>query len=67
MEPLSKTIDPSSGYISVNPLENLLYWCGRVVQYLTIKRVAIGLNETEQQLLEGMQDAVERVTAENQS
>lgn len=51
----------------MNPLENLLYWCGRVVQYLTIKRVAIGLNETEQQLLEGMQDAVERVTADNQS
>ena len=51
----------------MNPLENLLYWCGRVVQYFTIKRVAIGLNDTEQQLLEGMQDAVERITAEDQT
>jgi hypothetical protein len=45
----------------VNPLENLLYWCERVVQYLTIKRLAIGLNETEQQLLERLQEAIDRV------
>ena len=46
----------------MDPMENLLYWCGRVVQYFTIKRVSIGLTETEHQLLEGLQEAVDRVS-----
>lgn len=42
-------------------MEELLYWGHQVVQYLNLKRLSIGLNDEEQRLLNGLQEAMDRV------
>ncbi len=43
-------------------MEGLLFWCNEVLHYLNLKRVSVGLNEQEQRLLRGLQEAVDRAT-----
>lgn len=43
-------------------MEELLFWCNEVLHYLALKRVSVGLNEQEQRLLNGLQEAVNRYT-----
>jgi len=43
-------------------MEELLFWCNQVLRYLNLKRIAIGLNEEEQRLLNGLQGAVDQAT-----
>lgn len=43
-------------------MEELLLWCNQVLRYLNLKRIAIGLNEEEQRLLNGLQGAVDQAT-----
>lgn len=45
-----------------DPIEELLFWSNQVCQYLNLKRLAVGLNQEEQQLLDGLQGAVDRAT-----
>lgn len=49
----------------MDPIENLLHWCRQAIQYFMIKQVALGLTETEAQLLAGLQEAVDRVRETN--
>ena len=43
-------------------MEELLLWSNQVLRYFNLKRVSVGLNEEEQRLLTGLQEAVDRVT-----
>ena len=43
-------------------MEDLIFWNYQVLQYLYLKRLAIGLNEEEQRLADGLQKAVDRIT-----
>ncbi len=45
-------------------MEELLFWCDQVLRYLDLKRVSIGLNEEEQRLLDGLQEAVDKATGQ---
>ena len=42
-------------------MEELIHWNQQVLRYLNLQRLAIGLNETEQYLLDGLQ----RILSEN--
>lgn len=46
----------------IKVMEELLLWCNEVLRYFNLKRVSVGLNEEEQRLLTGLQEAVDRVT-----
>lgn len=46
----------------IKVMEELLSWCNEVLRYFNLKRVSVGLNEEEQRLLTGLQEAVDRVT-----
>lgn len=43
-------------------MEDLLLWCNQVLRYFNLKRLSVGLNEEEQRLLTGLQEAVDRAT-----
>lgn len=46
----------------IKVMDELLSWCNEVLRYFNLKRVSVGLNEEEQRLLTGLQQAVDRVT-----
>ncbi len=43
-------------------MEELLFWSNEVLRFFNLKRVSVGLNEEEQRLLRGLQEAVDRAT-----
>ena len=40
----------------------LIFWNQQILKYFNLKRIAIGLNEEEQRLLDGLQKALENIT-----
>ena len=46
----------------IKVMEELLFWANEVLRYFNLKRVSVGLNEEEQRLLTGLQEAVDRAT-----
>lgn len=46
----------------IKVMEELMLWCNEVLRYFNLKRVSVGLNEEEQRLLTGLQEAVDRAT-----
>jgi hypothetical protein len=44
-------------------MEELLFWCNQVLEYLNLKRISVGLTAEEQRLLLGLQQAVDRARA----
>ena len=47
-------------------MEELLLWSYRVLQYLNLKRISVGLNEEEKRLLNGLQGAVDRAIRQDE-
>lgn len=41
-------------------MKELLFWSKQVLQYLDLKRLAVGLNDEEQRLFKGLQEAVDK-------
>jgi len=48
--------------VSLETVEELLFWNKQVLQYLALKRLSISLNDEEQRLLTGTKAAVDRVS-----
>jgi hypothetical protein len=46
----------------IRAMEELLVWSNQVLRYFDLKRLSIGLNEEEQRLFRGLQEAVDRAT-----
>jgi len=47
------------------PTEKLLFWSDQVLRYLNLKHLAVGLNQEEERLLDGLREALmERVDSE---
>ncbi len=46
----------------IRAMEELLVWSNQVLRYFDLKRLSVGLNEEEQRLFRGLQEAVDRAT-----